>query len=122
VGEPDAFEELGDAGLPLGRRHATERQRQADGFGRAKIRGQRAAVVLLDDPDPIAPVRVALPVGRVGEVAAEHGQSPGRRSIEAGDQPQQRRLARPGRPDDRGNLADVDPDIEPAECGDRATR
>ena len=57
---------------------------------------------------------VELGVAGVGQFTSEHGQLPGGRPIETGDQAQQRRLARAGRTEDRRDFTDLDVQIQAA--------
>ena len=64
--------------------------------------------MLFDHADPETSMLVELGVAGVGQFTSEHGQLPGGRPIETGDQAQQCRLARAGRTEDRRDFTDLD--------------
>ena len=71
-----------------------------------QVRRQRPSVVLLDDADPLAAMARRAPRSEAIARSAPRTVEPARRrAVEPGDEAQQRRLARAGRPDDGGDLA-----------------
>ena len=118
IREPDPLEELGHALLAFLPSDATERERQPDRLARRHVGRQRPPVVLLDDADPRTAVLVELGSRCGRQVAPEHLEASGGRAVEAADEPQQRRLARSRRADDRGHLAGLDADVEATERRD----
>ena len=87
------------------------RQPETDVRGDAQVREERA--LLGDEADP--PALGGDVGGRSGELAAAEAHRARVGPLEAGDHPQQRRLAAAGRPEDRGQAARRDLEIEPAQ-------
>ena len=113
-GRRTTFEDLLDAALALAARNALDAQAVADVLGDGHVREER--VVLEDGVD------VAL-VGRaVRDVGAAELDSSFVGALEAGDQPQRRRLARSGRAEQREELAGGDLEIDPVDRDDVAVR
>ena len=90
---------------------------ERDELARAEVRVERAPVVLLDVAEPPRAVLRPAPPALRGEVVPEHPQRPGRRLLEAGEQPQQRRLARAARAEDCRDLPLVDRQRQPLQRG-----
>jgi hypothetical protein len=110
VGEVDEVEALRP---PFG----TRRPEARVGADR-EVREQRA--VLEDHPDP---PRLGLrPRARARHLATADAHPPAVRALEAGDQPQQRRLARAARPDERDDRPALDPQRRPVDRRGAAER
>ena len=68
--------------------------------------------LLEDEPDPPRPKRRQPPVGQAGDVVAGDPDRALGRPVEGAEEVQQRRLAGPRRPDDRDQLAFLDPEVD----------
>ena len=95
--EAHHLQHVGDLRRALAAVHALHLQPVADVLGDRHVREER---VVLEDRVDVARVRRL-----VGDVGAAERDSPGVRSLEAGDHPQRRRLARARRPEQREELA-----------------
>ncbi|OLT20716.1 hypothetical protein BJF78_09070 [Pseudonocardia sp. CNS-139] len=106
LGEPDQLQQLGGARPALRLRDAVDVQRQLDVLrDRAPLQEpgllERDAVVLVE-------------AGLPGRFAADERRARGG-LLQVGDQPQQRRLPAPGRPDERDELARADGQVDAGE-------
>src|SRR6185437_9440005 len=71
-----------------------------------------AGRLLPDHPDDAAPVARPLAPAHLAEIVAGDDRPAGGRRIEPAEDVQERRLAAPGRPDDRDHLARPDDQVE----------
>ena len=110
VTEADHLEELGDAGIAGGRLGADESQRHLDVLRCGQDRNE--AEGLEDEGDRPAPDLDEIVLGHRRDLLAMDDDAAARRSVEAPDEVQQRRLAAPGTAPNREQLAPVDREID----------
>ena len=114
VGEPEGLDEPVDAGaLERRRPAAVEVERQQDVADRVERRHEVER--LEDEPDAAAAQDRELEVGEAGDVGVADPRAAGGRGIQPGHDVHERRLARPGRAHDRGELAATDADAHAVE-------
>ena len=115
--EADELEQLGDPRFrPRAGPALAARQAEGDVLRHRQVREERPVLGDVAEPAPVwrHPDAVAADL----PVTDEHRAGRGR--FEAGDHPQQRRLAASGRPDDRGDAAVGDVEVDPVEHRHRA--
>ena len=116
LGEADHFQRQEGALASLALAHVLQQQRQFDVLERRQHRHQ---IVELEDEADVA----RAPVGEFGfvelaDILAGDDQLAGIGAVDAGDQVEQRALARPRRPHQREELALADVETDAAEDGD----
>ena len=83
-------------------------------FSQAEACGQEVAGrALPDEPEPAAPEHGQLGLRQPADVDAVQHDPPGRRPLQAAQDGQHGRLARPRRPQQGDHLAPVDPEVDP---------
>ena len=117
--QADHLQDLGHGGLDDVARAADHLERERDVLVDRLVGKQ--AVVLEDHADRAAQRR-DLPAGQAGQVAAGNVDLAARRALLAQREPQERRLARAGRPDEEHELAARDVHGHVVQGGPRAAR
>ena len=110
--EPDLSKRLGRSCPALVEPYARVEQPVGDIVEGGLVFGQEE--LLEHEPDPGGPQRRQLPVRKLGDIEAGHPNRSTARAVEGADEMQQRRLARPRRSDDGGQLTLVDGKADPA--------
>jgi hypothetical protein len=105
VRQPDALEELVRARVPVAGRRAGEAELEADELPRRELLRECAPVVLLRVAERARAVLGEPTAAQPAQVDAEGAGRPGGGSVEAGEDPEQRRLPRPARAEDDADLA-----------------
>ena len=103
--EADPLEQLVGPPQALARRGAAQAELQGDELARAQLGCERTRIVLIRVAEECRAVRRQAPRGQLAEVLAVHAHDAGRRTFEARQQPQQRRLAGAARAEHRQYLA-----------------
>ena len=120
VAETDPGERLGRALTPLADGDAGVQQPVGDVLERGRVLGEEE--LLEDEADPRRAHCGQLAVGHLRRVEAGDRHPPRARTLERPHQVQERRLARPGRPDDRRQLAGADAEAHALQRGNRRVR
>ncbi len=117
LGEADAFEQFVGAPQALGARCAPEPELHGDQIARGELGRERARVVLVGVAEERGPVACEPACRQLADVLAVHAHKPGGRPLEACEQSQQRRLARPARTEHGQHLAVGHPQRQALQCG-----
>ena len=119
--EPHEGEQRRDVAATLRRGHAVEQHRDPDVLDRGQVREEVARRLPPDDADDPPAVVGALRL-HPGQVVAGHDGAPGRGQVEPAEDAHERRLAAPGRADDRHDLATLDDELQALEGHDLEVR
>ncbi len=102
LAQPDPAQQLLGAGSPVAPLGA---EAEPDQLARGQLGRERLLVVLVEIAHDLGAVARAAGAAERAEVLAEDADRPGRGKVEAGEDPQERRLARPARAEHGQDLA-----------------
>ena len=105
IPQADALEQLARPRVATFSGLAGEPELHADELARGQLSGERAPVVLVGIADRARAEAAGLPRPEPGDVDSGDAHRACGRLVEAGDDPQQRRLPRAARPEDDAELA-----------------
>src|SRR3989442_414681 len=117
IAEPDPLERRAGGLATISATHAAIEQAVGDVVERRLPAQQKE--LLEDEADGVGPQHRQAPIAHRGDVVAGDPDDPGGRPVEGPDDVEQGRLAGPGRPDERDELAVVDGEVDVPEGGDR---
>ncbi len=122
VAEADAVEQLVGTGTPALRGLARKPELDPHELARGQLARKRSPVVLVGVADRARAEASGAPAAECADVDPRDADRPRRRSVETGDDPEQRRLARAARPEHDAELALLDRQAQSLERGDTAVR
>ena len=108
VCETDAFEELIRSGMPFRAGRSQQRGLKRDEIAGAQLRCERERIVLVDVAEHSRAIVAEPSPAQLAQVVAEHAHVSGRRRVEPGEDPKQRRLSRAARAEDDDDFAYLD--------------
>lgn len=115
--EADSLQQLVCPRVGGARRDAVEPETQSHQRSRRQIGIEGSCVVLVDPPDRLRAIARERPRLEARDLRAEHLHAAGRRTVQAGEQPEEGRLAGTARADDRQEPAFRDPERKPLQRG-----
>ena len=122
VAEPDALEQLVRARIARLLRDAGQPELDPDELARGQLARERPPVVLVGVADRARAEARRTPPAERADVDAGNADGAGRGAVEAGDDPEQRRLARATWPEDDAELPLLDGQAQPLQRRDAALR
>ena len=122
VAEPDALEQLVRACIALFPADAGQPELNPDELARRQLARERPPVVLVGIADRARAEARRAPAAERADVDAGDADGAGGGAVEAGDDPEQRRLARAARPEHDAELPFLDGQAQPLQRRDAALR